>query len=137
MSIQAETVLSAVAYSLVPHVQCHLRSLITFLLNSLFSVSSLARTHARRVNHRYLLTGGMLLSSLFTFMFGALGPWLRIYSVYYYAVFWGLNGRYTIICHTVSDGYCIVSLCMLCMYMYMSMSKNLHCHYICIYMYML
>ena len=45
-----------------------------------------------RVNQRYLLSGGMVLSGVFTFLFGSLGPWLRIHSIYYYVIIWGING---------------------------------------------
>jgi OPA family glycerol-3-phosphate transporter-like MFS transporter 3 len=47
---------------------------------------------ADRVNQRYLLSGGMVLSAVFTFLFGSVGPWLRIHSIYYYVIIWGING---------------------------------------------
>jgi OPA family glycerol-3-phosphate transporter-like MFS transporter 3 len=34
----------------------------------------------------------MMLSAVMVFLFGSVGPWLKVYSVYYYGVFWGLNG---------------------------------------------
>ena len=46
-----------------------------------------------RVNLRYLLSCGMMLSAVMVFLFGSVGPWLKVYSVYYYGVFWGLNGE--------------------------------------------
>ena len=50
-----------------------------------------------RVNLRYLLSAGMVLSSLTVFLFGSLGPWLRLDSVYYYGIFWGLNGNHGVL----------------------------------------
>ena len=48
-----------------------------------------------------MLTGGMILSSILTFLFGSVGPWLEIYNVYYYAIIWGINGLLIILLSTV------------------------------------
>ena len=53
-----------------------------------------------RVNQRYLLSGGMVLSAVFTFLFGSVGPWLRIHSIYYYVIIWGINGMIVLDVHT-------------------------------------
>lgn len=45
-----------------------------------------------RFNLRYVLCSGMILSSIMVFIFGCVGEWAGIYSVYYYGIFWGLNG---------------------------------------------
>ena len=67
-----------------------------------------------RVNLRYLLGCGMMLSAVMVFLFGSVGPWLKVYSVYYYGVFWGLNGEQIV---SVTDHNIIfVHWCGWCLY---------------------
>ncbi|CAM1313996.1 SLC37A3 (predicted) [Pycnogonum litorale] len=45
-----------------------------------------------RFNLRYVLSTGMILSSITVFAFGCLSKWISVYSEAYYCVIWGMNG---------------------------------------------